>query len=93
MEKFITTQDGERIKVIYKVLVTEKDGVNSYGIATYSYNNEGVLNESVEINDITQNVLEIDTLLMVLYKYEVTPVTLYDVLDVYLAGDSFPEPK
>ena len=80
-EKEIITQDGAHMKVKYEIIEEN----NSYGIAISLFENNGKLNEFVEIKDITQKNIEIHTLSMVLYKYEVTPVTLYDVLDGLLA--------
>ena len=84
--KTITTQDGEVLKIEYQIIIDETDDVSSYGIAISSYNKSNVLNEFVEIKDITQNFIEIQALIMVLYKHEVTPIALHDVLDDYLAN-------
>lgn len=84
-EKLLKTQDGEFIKVRYSIIATKTEGEDSYGLAITTFNNEGILDKIVEIPDVTQNFVEINTLFMVLYKYEVTSTTLYDVMDVCLA--------
>ncbi|MBR5479540.1 MAG: hypothetical protein IKU84_05130 [Clostridia bacterium] len=84
-EKVLKTQDGELIKVRYQIITTKHGGYDSYGLAITSFGKTKNLDKIVEIADITQKFIEINTLLMVLYNYEVTPTTLYDVLDVCLA--------
>lgn len=83
-EKFIRTQEGKELKIKYEIITNVVDSRYSYGIAIYLWDNDGKLNDFVKIPDITQKIVEIKTLFMVLYKYEVTPVTLYDVLDACL---------
>ncbi len=84
-EKTLMMQSGESFKIKYEILKDITDGRYSYGIAISTFHKCENLNEFVEINDITENFVEMQALFMVLYKYEVTPMTLYDVLDVYLA--------
>ena len=85
LEKYLLPEDGNKFKVVYEIVCDENGLRDSYGIAISTYTSEGKLNEFVEIPNISENFIEIDTLFMVLYKYEVTPITLYDVLDVLLA--------
>ena len=83
-EKLIQTQEGKVLKIKYEILTSTVGNELSYGIAIYLWDNDEKLNDFVKIPDITQKIVEIKTLFMVLYKYEVTPVTLYDVLDACL---------
>jgi len=84
LEKHLFTDDNEPFKVVYELICRDNVCSNSYGIAISTYKRDGNLNEFVELPDISENFIEIHALFMVLYKYEVTPITLYDVLDVLL---------
>ena len=55
---------------------------DNYGIGITVYRN-GICEDSIIIHDICIDALEIERIIMVLFVYAVTPVTAYDVLDVY----------
>lgn len=80
-ENILVKEDGTRFRVEYRIVFDSTSENTSYGLSISSYDTTGILDEFVEILNITQNFVEIQTLFMVLYKYKVTPVTLYDVLD------------
>lgn len=87
--KTIETDDGDLV-IEYAILfhpVEAEAGIyfDYYGIRISTYSKENELIDLAQIPNITMNGLEINRIFMLLFHYTVTPVSLYDVMDVYLA--------
>lgn len=65
------------LQLEYELLYNE-----GYGIRISVYR-DNMCVDRAEIHNICVSALEIQRIFMVLSKYAVTPVTVYDVLDVY----------
>lgn len=85
LSKEIVLDDGEKLSVFYSVFASN----SSYGISIEVSSENEKLNDFAKIEDITVNLLEINRIFMLLYNYEVTPSTVYDVLDVYFANTEY----
>ena len=86
----VEMDSGEELIVEYAILIHRipvEEGIyfDCYGIRVSTYSKENQAIDCSQISNITMNVLEIKRIFMLLLKYTVTPVSLYDVMDVYLA--------
>lgn len=89
-QKTVEIDNEKELIVEYAVLVhplVVKDGIcfDHYGIRISTYSKENKLIDLAQIPNITLSTLEINQIFMLLLKHTVTPVSLYDVMDVYLA--------
>lgn len=85
LSKELVADNGEKITVFYSVFTNN----SSYGISIEVLSDDEKLADFVKIEDITVNLLEINRIFMLLYNYEVTPVTVFDVLDNYFADSEY----
>ncbi len=88
--KRVHDENGEELKLDYYITVGEaafENGTSfeSYGVKIVMTRENGE-KEMSQIDDIFVNSLEIDELVMLLSKYTVTPMSLYEIMDDYLAG-------
>ncbi|MEG2570784.1 MAG: DUF6514 family protein [Clostridia bacterium] len=91
MYKEVVCENGTKLTITYSTVMNELilscgAQIESFGLRIQSFENGEIPVDSVEILDITQSALEIDSIIMVLFTYTVTPATVYDVLDDYLAA-------
>ena len=75
--------------VCYNANYTLLKSNSQYGIEVSVKNIQGETIDFIKIENITANALEINCIFMLLYNYEVTPVTVYDVLDTYFADTDY----
>ena len=88
--KCVVNDEDEELKLDYYITVGEvvfEGGASfeSYGVKIVMTRENGE-KEETQINDIFVNLLEIDELIMLLSRCTVTPMSLYEIMDDYLAG-------
>ena len=85
LSKEIRTDNGACYNANYALLKSD----SRYGIELSVETMQGETIDFIKIENITANILEINCIFMLLYSYEVTPVTVYDVLDTYFADTDY----
>lgn len=86
----VLTAGEQKIQIRYFLIVNEirfENGLEFeiFGLKVETLDeHQSILNEAC-IPNITTSALEIERLIMVLLSYTVTPVSIYEVLDEYLA--------
>jgi len=85
LSKELTDENGDKLNLIYSIFHND----SSYGISIEMLYENNSLKDFVKIEDITVNLLEITRVFMILYNYEVTPCSAYDVLDTYFADTEY----
>ncbi len=88
--KCVENDNNEKLKLDYYITVGEIEcesgaSFESYGVKIVMTREDGE-NESAQIDDIFVNSLEIDELIVLLSRCTVTPMSLYEIMDDYLAG-------
>lgn len=89
-ERNIRNEEGQELYLRYYITVNDicREGsvlFESYGVKIVMVREDGKA-EAAKIDDIFVNLLEINELVMVLSRCSVTPVSLYEIMDDYLAG-------
>ncbi len=85
LSKEVTDENGDKLNLLYSIISEN----SSYGIAIEVISKNDSLKDFVKIEDITVNLLEITRIFMILYNYEVTPCSVFDVLDTYFADTEY----
>lgn len=85
LSKEVTDENGDKLSLIYSIIYKN----STYGISVEMLYKNNSLRDFVEIEDITVNLLEITHIFMILYNYDVTPCSVYDVLDTYFADTEY----
>ncbi len=89
-EKSVRDEDGRELRLGYYITVNDvvlkgTTSFESYGVKIVMAGENGK-SETAKIDDIFVNLLEINELIMLLSRCNVTPVSLYEIMDDYLAG-------
>ncbi len=89
-ERNIRNEEGQELYLRYYITVNDicREGsvlFESYGVKIVMVREDGKA-EAAKIDDIFVNLLEINELVMVLSRCSVTPVSLYEIMDDYMAG-------
>ncbi len=86
--KTIIGENGEQYTLAYSVVESDycvnNDKIKAYGIRVEKFSGNNLL-ECKEFKNITSKSIEIKRLFMLLSEHTVTPITLSDVLEDYLA--------
>ncbi len=71
--------------ITHPLAIEEGISLECFGIRVSTSTKTGQLIDVAQIPNITMSALEIRRIFMLLLKHTVTPVSLYEIMDVYLA--------